>query len=148
MQKYSLLLLLSAVFMFSCEEEYRPQSEKDEEVILAYLEDNNLVAEKHSSGLYYIMHSPGIGSHPNISSLITIDYVGYFTDGSVFDEGQLTDYPLGGLIYGWQYGIPLMRLGGEATLIVPSRLGYGSYGSGSVPGNTVILFDVKLLDFK
>jgi FKBP-type peptidyl-prolyl cis-trans isomerase len=39
-----------------------------------------------------------------------------------------------------------MKVGGRRTLIIPSRLGYGSRGSGSsIPPNSALVFDIELL---
>ena len=52
------------------------------------------------------------------------------------------------VIPAWTQGIPLIKKGGKIKLLVPSALGYGSAGSGKVPGNTVIIFDVELVNFQ
>ena len=58
----------------------------------------------------------------------------------VFDIGQ------GQVIKGWDEGISYMHEGGEATLIIPSSLGYGSSGAGSIPPYSTLIFEVKLIN--
>lgn len=123
------------------------QAELDEQIILDYLAANNINAEKHESGLYYLITDEGVGEYPTAFSTVQVFYKGYFTDGSIFDQttsGPFTN-PLQSLITGWQIGIPLVKEGGSITLFIPSALGYGETGSGSVPPNTVIIFDVDLV---
>lgn len=150
--KYSkpLLMLIAAVAMFftACDkDDNNQQAEIDEQVILDYLDANNINATRHESGMYYLISDEGDGENPTAFSTVEIFYEGYFTDGSIFDRttGAPVSFPLQNLISGWQIGIPLIKEGGSITLFLPSALGYGERGSNSVPPNTVIFFDVDLV---
>ena len=98
--------------------------------------------------MYYVIDVVGTGVQPNSSSQVTVAYKGYYTDGSVFDESSSAGltFSLSGVIQGWTEGIPYFRKGGKGKLLIPSKLGYGREGSGSVPGNTVLIFDINLID--
>ena len=144
------LLMTLLVFTASCDDQ-QTAAERDLETILRYIEDNNLDAEEHPTGLYYIIDEPGTGDNfPSANARVEVKYKGYFTDGRVFDEspGENTvEFSLGQVITGWRIGIPLLKKGGKGTFIVPSALGYGFFGSGPVPPSTVIIFDVELVNF-
>jgi len=144
----NLLFVLLACFMIaSCGKD---QFEQDIDDINDYLNDNGLTADRTTSGLHYIINDPGNGvDRPNINSEVKVDYTGYTLDGDVFDESNpdsLAFWPLFGLIQGWQEGLPLFTKGGHGQLFIPSRLGYGQTGSGSIPPNTVLIFDIRLVD--
>jgi FKBP-type peptidyl-prolyl cis-trans isomerase FkpA len=141
--KNLVLLFVCSFVLFSCGD----QAADDEQLILDYLAENNLTAEVTEDGLYYIIDNPGNGENPSINSTVNVDYSGYFMDGSVFDANDDIEFGLWQVIEGWQLGIPLLGKGGNGTFLLPSSLGYGSAGSGSIPGNTVIIFDVTLNDF-
>lgn len=147
MKNISLLVVLAILFI-SCNKEDTTNSDADDEAIRAYLSTNSIDATKHESGLYYLITEDGSGNHPTINSKVTLKYRGYFTDDSVFDESWNSPitFSLSNLIKGWQIGIPLFKPGGKGTLFIPSNLAYGSSGSGSVPGNTVIIFDIELIE--
>ena len=117
--------------------------------ILAYAANNGINATRHSSGLYYEIISQGSGPTANSNSKIIITYTGKFMNGQVFDE-QLTPnstaWDLNGLIQGWIIGIPLIQEGGHIKLIVPSSLAYGCDQYYSIPGSSVLFFDINLLD--
>jgi FKBP-type peptidyl-prolyl cis-trans isomerase FkpA len=125
--------------------------------IQAYLTANSLTATQHSSGLFYSIVNPGSGTvAPAICSSISVKYTGRLTNGAVFDNNNNNAVPaqflLGQLIPGWQKGIPLIKKGGSIKLYIPPSLGYGQQdvrnGAGVVviPGNSIIVFDMDLLD--
>ena len=122
----------------------------DVKKIEGYLSDNNLVAESTASGLHYIIEEEGTGGHPTIDNEVTVHYKGYLLNGNVFDETSASPatFLLGGLIDGWKEGIPLLQKGGKGKFFLPSKLGYGRSGSGSsVPANSVLIFEIELVDF-
>ena len=66
-----------------------------------------------------------------------------------FDENLTgTTFALGGLILGWQKGIPLIQKGGSINLYIPPSLGYGANATGSIPANSILVFTIQLVDFK
>lgn len=122
------------------------QLKHDTELIENYLDENNFTAEKTSSGVYYIISNAGTGTHPSINSQVTVQYTGKLLDGTGFDSNTAT-FSLANVIEGWQIGIPLFKTNGRGKLIIPSTLAYGSDGSGSVPANAVLVFDIHLISF-
>ncbi len=122
---------------------------KDIKKIEDYLADNNLVAESTESGLHYIIEEEGSGGHPNLNSEVTVNYKGYLLDGSVFDQTNTSPvtFPLSSLIAGWQEGIPLLQKSGKGKFFLPSGLGYGRQATGSIPANSVLIFEIELVDF-
>ncbi len=149
---FSLFLLTISIFS-SCipdpvsEDEIFKQDVKE---IETYLDDKNLTAQVTATGLHYIIEDAGTGGSPSISDKVTVRYKGYLLDGTVFDEtvGTATaSFNLSGLIQGWQEGIPLLQKGGKGKFLIPSKLAYGRSGSGNIPANTPIAFDIELVNF-
>lgn len=54
----------------------------------------------------------------------------------------------GEVIKGWDIGVAGMAVGGERRLTIPAHLAYGSRGVPGIPGNSTLIFDVKLLEIK
>lgn len=139
--------------LFSCSDKtLSPEEQLQEDILIIeqYLKDNNLTATSTASGLHYFMTNEGAGGHPNLQSTVTVKYKGYLTDGTVFDQttgNETIQFQLSGLISGWQEGIPLLKKGGKGTFLLPSALAYGPSGSGSIPPNTVLIFDIELVNF-
>jgi len=106
------------------------------------------------SGLMYIITKSTTGKSPQKGDEVEMNYTGMFLDGKKFDENLNIERPftfklgLGQVIAGWDEGIMLLQEGEEAKLIIPSNLGYGEQGTGPIPPNTTLVFDVKLLKIK
>lgn len=121
--------------------------EAEEPKILAYIAADSIHAIKHSSGIYYEIINPGSGATPSLNSKVFVTYTGKLLNGTKFDESTSTiNFPLSGVIEGWQIGIPLIKKGGRIKLIIPSAYAYGCNGSGPIPSNAVLFFDVNLRD--
>jgi FKBP-type peptidyl-prolyl cis-trans isomerase FkpA len=127
------------------------QPELDDQLIQSYLTSNGISATKDISGLYYRMTVIGTGSSPTTASTIEVKYKGSLLNGTVFDQtgsDATFTYALAGLIRGWQIGIPMMKEGGKATFYIPSGLGYGANDLGIIPPNSVLIFEIELIDVK
>jgi len=149
--RYTILILVIALFA-SCDSDIKEPKVKDykaenEAEIKQYIEDNDLVAERSDSGLYYMIEEAGTGEQPTVSSNVTVAYKGYFTNNSVFDESDADgiSFPLNGVISGWTEGIPYFKEGGNGKLLIPSHLAYGPYGNSRIPGGAVLIFDINLI---
>jgi uncharacterized repeat protein (TIGR01451 family) len=98
------------------------------------------------SGLQYRDLVVGTGAKPtNSSSTVRVNYEGWLLDGTRFDGNQNSSFALNGVIKGWTEGLGSMRVGGRRQLIIPANLAYGSSGTGSIPPNSTLVFDVELL---
>lgn len=89
----------------------------------------------------------GTGATAVSGDSVTVRYVGTFLDGRQFDAGTLPPFQLGAgrVIAGFDQGITGMRVGGKRRITIPSELAYGAAGSGAIPPNTPIRFEVDLL---
>lgn len=145
--KYSLLALCLA-FLVSCsssddEKDYRVENEEE---IAAYVLENNLLAEKTASGLYYVIEEQGTGAQITSSSNVTVTYKGFYTDGTVFDDskGNLASFSLQGVIAGFTEGLSHFKEGGNGILLIPAHLGYGSKDFNGIPGGSVLIFEITV----
>lgn len=121
----------------------------------AFLEENKqkegvTVTE---SGLQYEVLESGeeSGQSPKATDVVKVNYVGKLIDGTEFDNSynrdQAAEFPLNGVIPGWTEVLQLMRPGDKWRVTIPSELGYGQVGAGSViPPNSTLVFDIELLE--
>lgn len=154
MFKHLLIFSLMAFALASClnEEEPVDQVAVDDQAIQEYLDVNGLQAEKTDLGLYFIIDVEGNGEVPELTDTVTVHYEGRLLNDQVFDSsydrGEPLEIRLNQVIPGWQVGIPLFSKGGSGTLFIPSWLAYGRQSVGSIPPNSVLIFDVELIDFR
>lgn len=152
MRQLSLFLAIACLSVLSCKKDVSPEEQLqiDIQKIKDYLVANNLTATETASGLHYIITQEGTGGNPTLQSNVTVRYKGYLLDGTVFDQTSGTStvtFPLANLIQAWKEGIPLMKKGGKGTFFSPSALAYGPNGVPGIPGNSVLVFEIELVNF-
>lgn len=149
MKRYLLILAVLPLLTWSCDEQLTPQQQNRQEIV-DYLNENNLDAIEDPTGLFYIIEEEGSGDSPSFTANVEVRYKGYFTNGNVFDQttGDNTrEFNLQEVITGWRIGVPKMKKGGKAMFFIPASLGYGFFGSGGIPPNAVLIFEIELVNF-
>lgn len=121
-------------------------SEQDQ--MISFAKSHTINYTTDASGILYEIITPGNSTHPTVSNTVTVTYIGTLMNGNQFDAGTIT-YALSQLIQGWQIAVPKIGVGGEIKVLIPSSLGYGSAGAGSsIPGNSPLYFDIRLIAVK
>ncbi len=96
----------------------------------------------------------GGGAEATPGARPVVNYTGWLYDanaaenkGAQFDTGMGFTFTLGAgqVIAGWDQGVNGMRVGGLRRLIIPPELAYGSTGSGPIPPNATLVFDIQLV---
>jgi FKBP-type peptidyl-prolyl cis-trans isomerase FklB len=150
------------------EEEIKPVMEEFRTAIMKRVQDKGkkegeafLAANKTkegvkttASGLQYKSLKAGTGVTPGPTDIATVHYEGKLLDGTVFDSsiknGQPASFPVNRVIPGWVEALQLMKVGDKWQLVIPSNLAYGENGTpdGTIAPNSVLVFEVELLDVK
>jgi FKBP-type peptidyl-prolyl cis-trans isomerase FkpA len=135
--------------LISCDPGKKLEKQESEEIHTYFSENSDLNFVKQASGLYYLEVVAGSGISPVLGDSAYVKYTGMFLDGNIFDSnvtsGKLYGFIVGQNIAGFDEGVTLMKPGGKSTLLVPSKLGYGSYGTYTISGYTPLLFDIELV---
>jgi peptidylprolyl isomerase len=106
------------------------------------------------SGLKYAILEEGTGVTADSGDIVTVHYSGYLLDGTKFDSSVEKDEPLKfilklqPLIPGWEEGMMYLNKGAKAKFIIPPYLGYGPLAQGKIPANSVLVFDVEVVDIE
>jgi FKBP-type peptidyl-prolyl cis-trans isomerase FkpA len=147
------------------EEQAKKQKETDAKLIAEHAKKQKLKPTITASGLNYVITQEGTGNQPQNGDTVKVNYTGKLLNGKVFDtsnekeakaaqvynkqrEYKPLGFPLGtgSVIRGWDEGIALLKKGGKATLLVPSDIAYGPQNLGTIPANSVLVFEVELVD--
>lgn len=92
----------------------------------------------------------GKGAEAGRGSRVHVYYDGKLTQNNKRFDSCLKGKPFsfklpGQVIEGWNIGVAGMRVGGKRRLIIPAKMGYGKEGSGPIPGNASLTFDIELI---
>ena len=118
-----------------------------------FLEKNkksNPEVKETPTGLQYRILKEGTGSSPSSTDKVKVHYVGKLLDGTVFDSsverGEPSEFGLNQVIRGWTEGLQLMKQGAKYEFFIHPKIAYGSRPRPKIPGNSLLIFEVELLD--
>jgi FKBP-type peptidyl-prolyl cis-trans isomerase FklB len=106
------------------------------------------------SGLQFEIIESGEGRSPLATSNVVTHYHGTFVNGDVFDSsvdrGAPAEFPVNRVIAGWTEALQMMKEGDKWRLVLPPEIAYGERGAagGLIPPNTVLVFEVELIEVK
>jgi FKBP-type peptidyl-prolyl cis-trans isomerase len=122
-------------------------------ILAKYIADNEITVEPTASGLFFISTLEGEGEQAAAGKKVRVHYTGTLLDGTKFDSSVDRDQPFefvlgrGQVIKGWDEGIAMLKVGGKATLILPSSIAYGERDAGAlIKPYSPLKFDVELLE--
>ena len=117
-----------------------------------YITSQRIKAERTREGLFFTVHTEGVGKEPQQGDYVKIHYVGKLLNGKTFDESPKNEpfaFQIGKqqVIEGWDIALQKIRIGSKITLYVPAKFGYGVAGIGDIiPPNTPLIYEIELLD--
>jgi len=125
--------------------------DNEQQSIDRFIEENNYNVNPTETGLYYIEVVEGNGEQAEAGKKVTVHYKGTFLNGEKFDASYDRDAPIeftlgrGEVIKGWDEGIAMMKAGGKANLVIPSKIAYGTQPRGAIKAYSPLFFEVELL---
>ena len=147
------LIVLLVIYALKRAGVFSKGAAENETVGDAYLTENALREEvtQTDSGLQYEVLTEGEGdTRPAATDTVLVHYHGTLMNGSVFDSsvkrGEPISFPLNRVIPGWTEGVQLMTKGAKYKFYIPARLAYGNRQVGTIPGGSLLIFEVELLD--
>ena len=143
------IVMLLGLVLGACSRPNSPPTILDTKFAPA-LEVNLAASTKTPSGLYYRDITLGSWAVVRPGQQVSVQYTGWLANGTQFDSNvgkQPFSFHLGAgeVIQGWEQGVAGMHVGGRRQLIIPPALGYGANGSGPIPRNAILVFDVEVV---
>lgn len=150
-QMQTAMTVLEAEVQKIAAEEAKAYEEKGKTLLEENAKRDGVITTK--SGLQYEVVQKGTGAKPGEKDIVKVNYEGKLADGKVFDSsiqrGEPVEFAVNTVIPGWVEALQLMQVGEKVKLYIPSELAYGANGVPPViPPNSVLIFDVELLDIK
>ena len=146
------LIVLLVIYALKRAGVFSKGAAENETVGDAYLAENALRDEvtQTDSGLQYEVLTEGEGdTRPAATDTVLVHYHGTLINGSVFDSsvkrGEPISFPLNRVIQRWAEGVQLMTKGAKYKFYIPARLAYGNRQVGTIPGGSLLIFEVELL---
>jgi len=147
------IVIAGGAFYFISKKSPEEEIIQQEEVILP---QKNMPNKEESFGntqdkLKVEILKEGDGEEAKNGDEVNVHYTGWLTDGTKFDSSVDRGVPFqftlgtGRVIKGWDQGVLGMKIGEKRKLTIPAKLGYGERNMGSIPPNSVLIFDVELL---
>jgi|GEM_PF-90732 len=128
----------------------------DDQLLQQYFAEHHINPLKTETGIYYTISKEGTGETGKDGWHASINYTGKFLSGKVFDSNVDTSFHhteafnleigKGKVIKGWDQGLKLLKKGSVATLYIPSTLAYGAAPRQGIPANSIMVFDVEVVD--
>ncbi len=126
------------------------EAQLEHDIILDAIRKGQFDTTGSINGVYYKILKPGSGDQVALSDTIVVFYKGQLLNGTLFDETKQIParFPLNRLIKGWQIALPFCKQGGKIRLIIPSASGYSIKNSGIITPNSILVFEVEVVDIK
>ncbi|WP_271270866.1 FKBP-type peptidyl-prolyl cis-trans isomerase [Aliamphritea hakodatensis] len=107
--------------------------------------------QETADGLQYLVIQPGSGDKPRLQDSVKVHYQGWRVDGELFEstleQGEPSEFPLGGVIKGWRKALLMMPAGAKWKIFLPSELAYGAISPNEkIPANSALIFEIELLE--
>lgn len=159
MKKYILGIgMMLSMVLVSCgdDEIFDEDAQLETDIILIedFLETNGLEADTlKPSEIRIIIDDPGDPEKADFGSTVYTHYSGYLLDGTQFDSSEggppfTFVMDRGDVIQGWDIAFKELGKGGRATFFIPSQYGYGNRGQRNIPANSVLIFEVSVIDLR
>jgi FKBP-type peptidyl-prolyl cis-trans isomerase FkpA len=145
----TIIVLLVSFLQTGCQKTDTSQKDMDDTLIKNYLAKKNITAIKTESGLYYRIQKDTLpkGKQVSPNSSLIVKYKGYLANDSIFDQNlNGTSINLTTTIKGWSEGLPKFKVGEKGSLFIPSHLGYGENATNKIPSNSVLIFDIEIIE--
>ena len=146
--KHFLFLFIALLFV-GCKTYSEEDKSKFDQKIKKYIAKSKTKFQRSESGLYYHIENLGEGEFIKFNDEVSFTYTGKFLSGKTFDgmhKRTPITFEVSKLIEGWKEAFLYLKKGGKATLIIPPTLGYGDNNLPDIPPNSILVFEVEVID--
>lgn len=145
--KNTLLFIVLLLGLGACKSYSEDDKESFDQEIQAYLTKKNIHCQRSSSGLYYRIENAGKGKTIQFHDYVSFRYKGYFLNGEQFDnEVEPVQFQVKELIPAWKEIMLELKPSSRVYMVVPPHLGYGNQELDDIPANSILVFELEVID--
>ncbi len=97
--------------------------------------------------MYYKILEEGEGEFIQFTDKVMVKYKGTLLNGNVFDEQtEPIELPVSEQMNAWKELMLQLRKGSKAYMVAPPQLGYGEYTVDKIPSNSILVFELEVVD--
>ncbi len=144
-----LLFLCYLLIVTACQTYSEQDKTTFDKTIQDYIKKNKLSLKRTSSGLYQKTMIDGEGELIRYTDSVKVTYVGKLLNGKIVDkQTNPRIFAIKDLIAGWKEALISNRNKSKIMMIIPPQLGYGDRKLDDIPVNSILYFEMTVLDVK
>lgn len=144
-----LLFLLFTLFLGACSTYSEEQLNSFDKKIKEWIGQQKVQFNKTESGLYYCFESNGSGRNIKYTDSVSVIFKGNLLDGTIFElEKKPIRFAVKEVIIAWKEILLMSKNEAKVQIIVPPQLGYGNHELEKIPQNTILIYEIEIVDIK
>jgi FKBP-type peptidyl-prolyl cis-trans isomerase FkpA len=144
-----LLFLLLTIAVGSCSTYSEKELDEFDKKIQEWIKQQDIQFNKTESGLYYSFERIGKGRKIKYTDSIKVMFKGSLLDGTIFDiEEKPISFAVREVIIAWKEILLMSKNKAKIQIILPPQLGYGNHKLDKIPQNTILFYEIEIVDIK
>ena len=145
----TLLCLLLILILGACSTYSDEDLKGFDKTIREWIRQQNIQYKSTDSGLYYYFESKGQGQKIKYTDSVTVQFKGTLLDSTIFEiEKVPVTFAVNEVIIAWKEVLLMSGRNAKIKIIVPPQLGYGNHKLDKIPQNSILLYEIEIIDIK
>jgi len=145
----TLLCLLLILILGACSTYSDEDLKGFDKTIREWIRQQNIQYKSTDSGLYYYFENKGQGQKIKYTDSVTVQFKGTLLDSTIFEiEKAPVTFAVNEVIIAWKEVLLMSERKAKIKIIVPPQLGYGNHKLDKIPQNSILLYEIEIIDIK
>ena len=145
----TLLCLLLILILGACSTYSDEDLKGFDKTIREWIRQENIQYKSTDSGLYYYFENKGQGQKIKYTDSVTVQFKGTLLDSTIFEiEKAPVTFAVNEVIIAWKEVLLMSERNAKIKIIVPPQLGYGNHKLDKIPQNSILLYEIEIIDIK
>lgn len=145
----TLLCLLLILILGACSTYSDEDLKGFDKTIREWIRQQNIQYKSTDSGLYYYFENKGQGQKIKYTDSVTVQFKGTLLDSTIFEiEKAPVTFAVNEVIIAWKEVLLMSERNAKIKIIVPPQLGYGNHKLDKIPQNSILFYEIEIIDIK